>query len=595
MAARQKFARPAWLFFPVFLILSDAMAFSSSSLFFASPFFRIHCVDSRTGRGVPLVRLTTSAYLSFYSDSSGIIAFDEPGMLHGGLTYFQVRTDGYSVVSSLSGDPKGDPGVLLRTFPGGNATVVLQRTQHAERLFRLTGSGLYRDTVLTGGVPPIKEPLLSKAGVVGQDSLMALPFKDKVFWFFGDTECPQGPRSTDCQHYGRFTTGATSPFPPTDAKSVAPSLEYFSSNNASDPGGMSSDGLPDPALLAQWNPDGFPHPRAMLAGPGRPRWFNMSTWVGSLTVVTSSKQESRMYLRYVCPNGGPDVLYGLALWDEADEVFRPLVGKSGYSFRYSGAQVVQRLSPDDTKTGHIYYASAFAMERVQSGSFTAFEDPARVEYFTPCAASDRGGCTDTSGDWGWKSADLASGGTANPSGHAYFGPAQEAAAIAAGHLASSDARMQVTDSKTGKPIGGTLSRGSVNWNAFRNRYVLIADRHDAHPSDKTSRYGEIYYCESDAIVGPWTECTVVATHAWTGSSCYNPLQLAWLDEGGGKVVYFACTWTSMSSGGPGHSDRACKFANYGGIGCAVAVPRYEYNNLVFRLDVEDMLAAMRDV
>ena len=37
----------------------------------------------------------------------------------------------------------------------------------------------------------------------------------------------------------------------------------------------------------------------------------------------------------------------------------------------------------------------------------------------------------------------------------------------AGHLSPADARMQVKDSKSGKPIGGWLSRGSVNWNAYR--------------------------------------------------------------------------------------------------------------------------------
>eukprot|EP01050_Picozoa_sp_SAG11_P025707 SAG11_NODE_5893_length_1439_cov_1.877612_2_plen_91_part_00 len=40
---------------------------------------RIECVDSQTKRGVPLVQLTTSGYISYYSDSAGIVAFDEPG------------------------------------------------------------------------------------------------------------------------------------------------------------------------------------------------------------------------------------------------------------------------------------------------------------------------------------------------------------------------------------------------------------------------------------------------------------------------------------------------------------------------------------
>ena len=85
---------------------------------------------------------------------------------------------------------------------------------------------------------------------------------------------------------------------------------------------------------------------------------------------------------------------------------------------------------------------------------------------------------------------------------------------------------------TKRPIGGTLSRGSVNWNAHRERYVLIADRVDDAPADGSSRFGEIYYCEAAAITGPWAECTAVARHNLTGTSCYNPLQLPWLDEAG---------------------------------------------------------------
>ena len=90
------------------------------------------------------------------------------------------------------------------------------------------------------------------------------------------------------------------------------------------------------------------------------------------------------------------------------------------------------------------------------------------------------------------------------------------------------------------------------------------------------------------LKGPWRECTTIATHNVTGTSCYNPLQLPWLDEGGGKSVYFACTFTAMTSSGPGSTDRSCRFDDYGGIDCAVAVPRYEYNNLVFKLDVDDL-------
>jgi hypothetical protein len=538
--------------------------------------FRIDCVDEETGRGVPLVQLKTSSYIAWISDSAGVIAFDEPGLL--GLdVYFVVLTDGYSVVTTLPNEPHSEPGVLLRTEAGGRANITLRRLQPAERLFRLTGGGLYRDSILVGAEAPIVQPLLSSAGVLGQDSLMAAPYKGQVFWFFGDTECPAGPRDTDCQHYARFTTGATSPL--SEARGARPpSLVYFASEAKHDPGGMAADGRPSAALLARWNPRGFAHPRAMLAGPGEPPEFNMSTWIGSLTVL-SEHGEERMYTTFVCPNGGPDQLFGLARWDDAAEVFRP-VGGAAYRMRYSGAQTVQRLRQGDEE--HVYFASAFAMSRV-AASFSAIEEPSAYEYFTPCTSAGCG-ANMSAASWAWRRADL----DGQPGGVAYFGPEQEAAAIREGKLAAADSRMQVVDAQTKQPIGGILIRGSVAWNAHRNAYLLIAVRKHEAASDGTSRFGEIYACEASEITGPWRECTNVVTHNVTGSSCYNPMALPWLEEEGGRVVFLACTFTSMTSGTDGASDRACRFDDYGGVDCAVAVPRYEYNNLVFRLDLAKM-------
>ena len=153
--------------------------------------FRIDCLDMETESPVPLVRLETANYISYYSDSGGVVAFDEPGLL-GKSVYFVVESDGYEVLESLPKTPSSSQGVLLNTTQGGQATVLLRRTQIAERLFRLTGGGLYRDTLLVDGDAPVEEPLLPMGGIVGQDSLMALPFRDQIFWLFGDTECPQG-------------------------------------------------------------------------------------------------------------------------------------------------------------------------------------------------------------------------------------------------------------------------------------------------------------------------------------------------------------------------------------------------------------------
>ena len=569
--------------------------------------FRIKCVDRATGRGVPLVQLTTSGYISYWSDSAGIVAFDEPGMV-GRSVFFLVRADGYINGDQMTCGYKracAQPGVLLKTTPGGQATVWLNRTQPAERLFRLTGGGLYRDSVLVGDTPPVAEPLLSSAGVLGQDSLMAAVYKNRSFWFFGDTECPQGPRNSDCQNYGKFTTGATAALGAPGTQ--PPSLQYYASTNASDPGGMAADGRPNPTEIAEWNPDSFPHPRAMLAAPGRPvRNYKDNTWVGSLTVLRDAAEE-RMYLTYVCPN---TQLQGLARWDDVAEVFKPVGGEQGYNMRYSGAQWVQLLKPsggqrDDTgaATGKLvedhaddvdggaeeeyaYYASAFATTRVRA-TFNAIENPAAHEVFTPCGPQGRCNVSMDEGSWSWRRGSLGPPDAGNQ--WAPFGPEDEAKAIDAGWLPRSAARMQTIDRATGKQLAG-LARGSINWNAYRKAYILIADQ--IGQADQTaigggpSKYGELFYCEAPAVTGPWKECDRIITHNVTGASCYNPLQLPWLDEDNGRVIYLACTWTSMSSGSSGPSDRVCDFDMYGGQHCAVAVPRYEYNNVVFRLDLE---------
>ena len=65
-------------------------------------------------------------------------------------------------------------------------TVAIERTNRAERLYRVTGTGIYRDSVLVGANVPIAEPLLN-ANVRGQDSVQAVIYKDQIYWFWGDT------------------------------------------------------------------------------------------------------------------------------------------------------------------------------------------------------------------------------------------------------------------------------------------------------------------------------------------------------------------------------------------------------------------------
>src|SRR5437879_4513236 len=60
----------------------------------ARSFFAIRVVDEETGRGVPLVELKTVNSVSWWTDSAGYVAFDEPGLM-GQEVFFYVSSPGY--------------------------------------------------------------------------------------------------------------------------------------------------------------------------------------------------------------------------------------------------------------------------------------------------------------------------------------------------------------------------------------------------------------------------------------------------------------------------------------------------------------------
>ena len=55
-------------------------------------YFTITVVDEQTGRGVPLVELQTVNNIRLFSDSNGIVAFDEPG-LENQSVFFHVKAE----------------------------------------------------------------------------------------------------------------------------------------------------------------------------------------------------------------------------------------------------------------------------------------------------------------------------------------------------------------------------------------------------------------------------------------------------------------------------------------------------------------------
>jgi len=131
--------------------------------------------------------------------------------------------------------------------------------------------------------------------------------------------------------------------------------------------------------------------------------------------------------------------------------------------------------------------------------------------------------------------------------------------IKTGRIKSSEGLFQLTNDSF-KPI--IIHRGSVCWNEYRKRWIMIGVE-----TFGSSMLGEVWYAEAEHPVGPWIKARKIVTHE--KYSFYNPKQHSMLDKDGGRIIYFEGTYTNMFSG---NNDQT---------------PRYNYNQIMYRLDLAD--------
>src|SRR5688572_18524980 len=285
--------------------------------------FAIEVVDDQTGRGVPLVELTTTAGVTYVTDSAGLVAFNEPGLMDQRV-FFGVKSHGYESPK----DGFGIEGVALDVKSGSSARIKLKRLNIAERLYRVTGQGIYRDTVLLGRDPPIKEPLLN-AQVTGCDSVMTAEYRGKLYWFWGDT-------NQASYLLGNYNVpGATTP--------------------------LASSGQLDPDRgidLAYFvGEKGFAKAVCKMPGDG-------PTWIGGVTVLPDADGRDRMLCGYVKVKA-PMTVYrrGIAVWnDETDEFDRVADYEPDAPLFPSGHTFYHR----DGYAEHVYFATSAPLVRVKA-------------------------------------------------------------------------------------------------------------------------------------------------------------------------------------------------------------------------------------
>jgi hypothetical protein len=119
-----------------------------------SPFV-IRVVDADTKRGVPLVELKTTHNVRFFTDNSGTVAIDDAGLANEEVFFF-VTSHGHGY--EYPKDGFGYRGRRLRVEPGKSVELTISRLNVAERLYRVTGVGLYEHALHAGQTPPIEAP-----------------------------------------------------------------------------------------------------------------------------------------------------------------------------------------------------------------------------------------------------------------------------------------------------------------------------------------------------------------------------------------------------------------------------------------------------
>ncbi|MEM9658367.1 MAG: hypothetical protein AAF961_08405 [Planctomycetota bacterium] len=118
----------------------------------------------------------------------------------------------------------------------------------------------------------------------------------------------------------------------------------------------------------------------------------------------------------------------------------------------------------------------------------------------------------------------------------------------------------------GQPI--RPHRGSIAWNGFRDKWIAIFTQ--LHGQE--SALGEIWYAEAEQPIGPWGPAIRVVTHA--NYTFYNPLLHPAFTQVDSPVLLFEGTYTNQ-------------FANH-----AEATPRHDYNQVLYRLDLDDPALAL---
>lgn len=288
--------------------------------------------------------------------------------------------------------------------------------------------------------------------------------------------------------------------------------------------------------------------RAMMPLKERPEGV---IWVGAVFVVTDADGTEKLLGHYSRRKGlEGEYEQGIAVFNEKDEIFEsarqlPL----NETWRHpSGHPIVY----EEGGVKWLLFGSPTPNVRVPA-DLNDVLDPAKYEAFT-CAKSDTDATEpdidkDGKPRWRWQK-DLPPTDSKT-----------EQQWVKDGKLKPEHARFCPADSAMPEDRV-ILHSGSVRWNNYRKRWVLLAGQ----IFGKSSMLGEAWYSEALHPTGPFSKAVRVITH--DRQTFYNVCHHSFLDRDNGRAIYFEGTYTNTFSGNPERT------------------PRYDYNQVLYRLDLD---------
>lgn len=464
---------------------------------FASRYFAIRVVDANTGRGIPLVFLRTTYKAIYMTDSAGYVAFHEPGLMTGEPLWVTVSSYGFESPTGFL----NCVGTAINPISGGSAEIKLTRTQIAERLYRMTGYGIYRDSLLLGKPVPIDKPVLN-AQVAGSDTIQCATFQGKLLWLWQDTDRMSFP-------LGNFSmTGAVTELPAHLDPDRGLNFEYYTVDN---------------------QPNQFARPMVKIE---LKRQGSFPVWVDGLTVVPDQAGRERLIARYYA--AGHDmscVEEGLVLWNDTAQIFEKLeTFQKGDALAPSGHPIFAY----DEGTRYVFYGKNVRVK----AEFSSVVDPSQYEAFTCLTLDGKKAKRRFGGSltWGWvkggkpvhfdNTDDLTRAGIIRPEESPY-------------RLVDVDTKQRIIAAQVG-----------IAWNPYLGLWVNIIQQKMGD-----TMAGEIFFSTANSPEGPWQHCRKVATHAMSRDSyacnhndLYNPVQHYELMREGGRIIYFSGTLVNTFSG-----------------------------------------------